>query len=178
MKYVYINDDRIVTNVILEEDPRFPGVPVDARYSKAFLARCLEVADTVEVTAGNEYLPVQNVFVPPLVCATLHDVETGGEPVTLPVSYSDAGTWEVESTTVEVRRDEDTLVIPPFVSGEIKLRFTETKYGRVLLDTIKVRTEDDGHHKPVEPGEEEEEPVAEGEPTTREILNVLLGVSE
>lgn len=31
--------------------------------------------------------------------------------------------------------------------------------------------------EPVEPGEEEE-PVAEGEPTTREILNVLLGVSE
>lgn len=48
MKYILLNES-VVTQIIPEEDPFFPGVPIEERYSSEFLSMCVPVEDVVEV---------------------------------------------------------------------------------------------------------------------------------
>lgn len=66
MKYLYIDNDRIVREIIPALDERFPGIPITQRYAKSFLDKCLEVGDDVAVEPGMEYLPLANRFVYPI----------------------------------------------------------------------------------------------------------------
>lgn len=154
MNYVYIDNDRKVKEIVPAEDPRFPEVPIQKRYDKAFLDRCLEVSESVEVNQGDEYLPVQNVFVTPLMSQTPGEVITEGEPESITVSFSEEGTWELVSTDLDVQVDGDTITIPADVTGTITIRFTETQWGRTQEQTIQVRP----HVVPEEQEPELEEP--------------------
>jgi len=48
MKYVLLNQNT-VCEVIPEENPIFPGIPIEDRYSAEFLSQCISVEDDVEV---------------------------------------------------------------------------------------------------------------------------------
>lgn len=45
MNYLYVNSDFVLQEVIQENDPLFPGVPVEERYTQEFLAGCVKRSD-------------------------------------------------------------------------------------------------------------------------------------
>lgn len=67
MKYVYVGEDLSVGNIIPEEDPVFPGIPVEQRFSAEFLKQCITVEDSVAdaIEAGSKYDPVSGTFYVP-----------------------------------------------------------------------------------------------------------------
>lgn len=65
MKYVYINDDFSTGSIVPGEDPVFPGVPVECRFSKEFLKKCVAVDDETEVKPGAKYDPDSKTFYVP-----------------------------------------------------------------------------------------------------------------
>ena len=67
MKYVYVDEDFSAGNIIPEEDPIFPGVPIDQRYSAEFLKQCIAVEDSVAeaIEAGSKYDPESGTFYVP-----------------------------------------------------------------------------------------------------------------
>lgn len=67
MKYVYINEDFSVGSTIPDEDPIFPGIPVEQRFSAEFLKQCIAVEDSVAdaIEAGSKYDPESGTFYVP-----------------------------------------------------------------------------------------------------------------
>lgn len=55
MKYVYVGEDSLVGSIIPDEDPIFPGIPVEQRYSAEFLKHCIPVDDDKDVSCGMVY---------------------------------------------------------------------------------------------------------------------------
>lgn len=62
MKYVYLIEGK-VHEIIPEDDPVFPGIPITERYSQRFLADCVTVEDDTPVHEGMLYQ--DDVFVEP-----------------------------------------------------------------------------------------------------------------
>lgn len=63
MNYIYLVDN-IVHEIIPEEHPDFPGVPITERYSEDFLSKCIAVEEDVEVKQGWQY--VEGSFIEPI----------------------------------------------------------------------------------------------------------------
>ncbi len=61
MKYILLNES-VVTQIIPEEDPFFPGVPIEERYSSEFLSMCVPIKD-VEVYPN--WIYENGIFVAP-----------------------------------------------------------------------------------------------------------------
>lgn len=144
MKYVYIDNDRMVREVIPAFVEEFPDVPVTDRYSKEFLSRCLEVDDSLDVQAGMEYLPLKNVFDQPLQYtgdATI--LRAVGERAVVAVSFNKVGTWEVTDTSsISVSTSDNSIVVNSIPEGEatISIVFSEAEYGRTLSQIIRVHS--------------------------------------
>ena len=65
MQYIYVNDDFSVGAIICGEDPAFPGVPVEERFSADFLAKCVQVGDDTVIENGAKYDPESGTFYVP-----------------------------------------------------------------------------------------------------------------
>ena len=67
MKYVYVGGDFSVGSIIPDEDPIFPGIPVEQRYSTELLKQCIAVEDSVAeaIEAGSKYDPESGMFYVP-----------------------------------------------------------------------------------------------------------------
>ena len=67
MKYVYVSEDFSIGSIIPDEDPIFPGIPVEQRYSAEFLEHCIAVEDSVveAIEAGSKYDPESGTFYVP-----------------------------------------------------------------------------------------------------------------
>ncbi len=52
MKYVYLVDGNVVHEIQPGRSKDFPGVSIKDRFSAEYLARCVEVKDSVEVESG------------------------------------------------------------------------------------------------------------------------------
>ena len=63
MKYIYLVDN-IVHEIIPEENPSFPGIPITDRYTADFLNQCVVVEDDIEVEQNDLY--VDGSFVKPI----------------------------------------------------------------------------------------------------------------
>lgn len=63
MNYIYLVNN-IVYEIIPEEHPDFPGIPITERYSEDFLNKCIAVEEDVEVKQGWQY--VEGSFVEPI----------------------------------------------------------------------------------------------------------------
>lgn len=73
--YILLDDDKIVLEIIPDEDPIFPGVSVSDRYAPDFVARLTQVADDPSAQQGKMYL--DGKFVDP-------SVDPSDPPETLP----------------------------------------------------------------------------------------------
>lgn len=65
MQYIYVNDDFSVGAILCGEDPAFPGVPVEERFSADFLAKCVQVSDDTVIENGAKYDPESGTFYVP-----------------------------------------------------------------------------------------------------------------
>nr|DAH87268.1 MAG TPA: hypothetical protein [Caudoviricetes sp.] len=67
MKHVYVNEDFSVGSIVPDEDPIFPGIPVEQRYNADFLKQCITVEDSVAnaIKAGSKYDPESGTFYVP-----------------------------------------------------------------------------------------------------------------
>ena len=99
MKYLFIRNGA-VGEIIPEENPVFPGVPVTERYSTEFLANCVEVADDTEVVVG--YIKTDTGFEPPPAV----DPDDGAE-----LEVTDDGTPEptLRERVTQLESDNTTL---------------------------------------------------------------------
>ena len=65
MYYVYTVNG-IAREIINDYDPVFPGIPIDKRYNRSFVDKCIPVNDDCAVSIGDEYDPITNTFSTPL----------------------------------------------------------------------------------------------------------------
>lgn len=63
MNYIYLVNN-IVHEIIPEEHPDFPGIPITERYAADFLNKCIVVEEDVEVKQGWQY--VEGSFIEPI----------------------------------------------------------------------------------------------------------------
>lgn len=63
--YIYLTDKNTVAELIPDEDPVFPGIPVEKRYAPDFVAKLLHVPDGAEVEQNWLYDPESGAFSPP-----------------------------------------------------------------------------------------------------------------
>lgn len=81
MKYIRINSDNIVMEIIPGEDPIFPGIPIEQRYSADFIAALIQTADETEVEQNWVYDPETKTFDEPPAPEPGPDPEPEPEPV-------------------------------------------------------------------------------------------------
>lgn len=138
MKYVYVDHDRKVREIIPEFVKAFPGMKADRRYSPDFLKTCLPVPDEVEVEQGMEYQPLENRFVHPLRFTGAGSVSAlPGEEVTIPVSFSLPGEWTLEDDGgLILDKTQEGLYSPPLDEGRYALTVALEADGQRAEQTI------------------------------------------
>lgn len=63
--YLLISETNYVAEIIPDEDPIFPGVPIEHRYTPDFVAKLLHVADDTDVKQNQIYDPETGTFSDP-----------------------------------------------------------------------------------------------------------------
>lgn len=81
MKYIRISPDNIVMEIIPDEDSRFPGIPIEQRYSADFIAALIQTADETEVEQNWVYDPETQTFDEPPTPEPGPEPEPEPEPV-------------------------------------------------------------------------------------------------
>ncbi len=64
--YILLNNNT-VAEIIPDEDPIFPGIPIEQRYAPDFVAKLLHVADDTAVKQNQVYDPETGTFSDPPV---------------------------------------------------------------------------------------------------------------
>lgn len=63
--YIFLSDANYVAELIPDEDPIFPGIPIEQRYAPDFVAKLLHVADDTAVKQNQVYDPETGTFSDP-----------------------------------------------------------------------------------------------------------------
>lgn len=63
--YILLNQDNVVAELIPDEDPVFPGIPIEERYEKSFVDKLMHVDDSVEVAQNWAYDAASGMFSEP-----------------------------------------------------------------------------------------------------------------
>lgn len=81
-QYLLLSSENVLTQIIPEEDPVFPGVPIEERYTAEFLAQCVVRSDeqiaAQGIHTGMIYDPETEMFNDP------PEPEPGPEPEPIP----------------------------------------------------------------------------------------------
>lgn len=80
MKYILLNDDNAVAEIIPEENPDLPGFPVEERYAPDFIAQLLSVEDGVEVEQNWIFDPENKTFSHPAIEENVTEEEPTSDP--------------------------------------------------------------------------------------------------
>lgn len=86
--YILLNNNT-VAEIIPDEDPIFPGIPIEARYAPDFVAKLLHVADDTDVKQNQVYDPETGTFSDPPVPEPVEPPEPP-EPISEPGYISTA----------------------------------------------------------------------------------------
>lgn len=81
MKYIRLNASNVVMEIIPGEDSRFPGIPIEQRYSADFIAALIQTADETEVEQNWVYNPDDQTFSEPPAPEPGPEPEPEPEPV-------------------------------------------------------------------------------------------------
>lgn len=63
--YIYLTAQNAVAEIIPDENPVFPGIPVEKRYAPDFVQKLLHVLDSTGVKQNWVYDPETEAFAPP-----------------------------------------------------------------------------------------------------------------
>lgn len=107
MQYIYINDDFSVGAILCGEDPAFPGVPIEERFSADFLAKCVQVGDDTVIENGMKYDPESRTFYVPKPPAPPSVDEKPDQPVN-PDAGETQKTYAEKLTTLETENKQLT----------------------------------------------------------------------
>lgn len=83
-----------VAEIIPDEDPSFPGIPIEQRYAPEFVAKLLYVADDTEVQQNQVYDPETGTFSDPPTPEPTPDPEPNPEPEYISTADLDAAYME------------------------------------------------------------------------------------
>lgn len=89
MKYIYLHDGKSVHEIQPENNPDFPGVPINERFSSEYLSRCIAVNDDIEVQPGWTYDKDTSAFYEPDFFSNILQVGTGPSKLTGEPSVTD-----------------------------------------------------------------------------------------
>lgn len=87
--YILLSDANYVAEIIPDEDPIFPGIPIEQRYAPDFVAKLLHVADDTAVKQNQVYDPETGTFSDPPAPEPIPEPEPP-EPVPEPEYISTA----------------------------------------------------------------------------------------
>lgn len=65
--YILLSASNTVAEIIPDENPIFPGIPIEQRYTPDFVAKLLHVADDTDVKQNQVYDPETGTFSDPPV---------------------------------------------------------------------------------------------------------------
>ena len=65
--YILLSESNYVAEIIPDENPIFPGIPIEQRYAPDFVAKLLHVADDTAVKQNQVYDPETGTFSDPPV---------------------------------------------------------------------------------------------------------------
>ncbi len=88
--YILLSDANYVAEIIPDEDPIFPGIPIEQRYAPDFVAKLLRVADDTEVQQNQVYDPETGTFSDLPAPEPIPEPDPGPEPVHEPEYISTA----------------------------------------------------------------------------------------
>lgn len=87
--YILLSESNYVAEIIPDEDPIFPGIPIEQRYAPDFVAKLLHVADDMDVKQNQVYDPETGTFSDPPVPEPVPEPEPS-EPISEPEYISTA----------------------------------------------------------------------------------------
>ena len=77
--YILLTTNNTVAEIIPDENPIFPGVPITERYTPDFIANLLHVPDDTEVKQNWVYNPETGEFTEPIVNSAAETTATPTE---------------------------------------------------------------------------------------------------
>lgn len=86
--YILLTDKNTVAEIIPDENPIFPGVPIEERYAPDFVAKLLHIPDETEVAQNWVYDHETQTFAEPPKPEPSPEPEP--EPETIPTADLDA----------------------------------------------------------------------------------------
>ena len=104
-KYLYINADNILSEIIPDFDPVFPEIPVTERYALDFLAKCVERTDEQISSEGIELGMLYDAEADTFKPAPKPEPEPELEPETEPEPEQPTWTERIEA----LERENKTL---------------------------------------------------------------------
>ena len=78
--YILLSESNYVAELIPDEDPIFPGIPIEQRYAPDFVAKLLHVADDTAVKQNQVYDPETGTFSDPPAPEPIPEPDPGPEP--------------------------------------------------------------------------------------------------
>lgn len=88
--YILLSDANYVAEIIPDEDPIFPGIPIERRYAPDFVAKLLHVADDTAVKQNQVYDPETGTFSDPPAPEPIPEPDPDPEPISEPEYISTA----------------------------------------------------------------------------------------
>lgn len=77
MKYVLLDKKRnAIAQIIPEEDPKFPSIPLSKRYSTVFISQLMPIADDLEIEVNWLYDNTMSIFTKPKEEGSDEDIDT------------------------------------------------------------------------------------------------------
>lgn len=120
MKYIRINSKNVVMEIIPGENSRFPGIPIEQRYSVDFIANLIQISDETPVEQNWIYNPDdQTFFAPP--------PPEPGDPD--PIPPEQVPTWEaLEKENALLKQQVQALTEQAAFHEEIFVELAEVIY--------------------------------------------------
>lgn len=107
MNYLYVNSDFVLQEVIQENDPLFPGVAVEDRYSDEFLSKCIRRTDEQISSEGIELGMLYDAEADTFKPAPAPEPEPEPKPEPEPEPEPEQPTWTERIEALE--RENKTL---------------------------------------------------------------------
>ena len=107
MKYIRLNADNVVMEIIPDVNPIFPGIPIEQRYTAEFITTLVPVEDETEVEQNWVYDPETQTFDEPPTPEPGPDPEPEPEPVEVARAAKVAGISAACSAAIDAGTSVD-----------------------------------------------------------------------
>lgn len=147
MKYLILDDEYIVREIILDECEDCPGTPASERYEANFLKQCIVISEDAAVEINMQYNPETGQFFRPIHFQGQQVYKIiAGEGLTLDVKFFDdfgnvyAPILE-DTAKLTYRKENDTFVFDNIPAGEYQIVFSVETDGVTASGVVEITAE-------------------------------------